>query len=109
MRDTLELEGWAVEVCADGRAALDKLAGGSRYDLLLLDQDLPGASGVEIARRARGLEHRRNVPILMFCAAECEAEAREAGADAFLRKPADVSLVVETVARLLAAGKSVLP
>jgi CheY-like chemotaxis protein len=102
MKDTLGMEGWAVEVCADGRDALERIAGGERYDLLLLDQDLPGASGVEIVRRARSLEHRRGVPILMFCAADCEAEARGAGADAFLRKPADVSLVVETIERLLA-------
>ena len=102
VRDTLELEGWAVEVCADGGHALDKLAGGAHYDLLLIDHGLPGASGVEIALYARSLPHRRRTPILMFSAADCEAEARGVGVDAYLRKPEDFSIVVETAARLLA-------
>lgn len=102
VRDTLEAHGWAVEVCADGGNALNKLAGRRRYDLLLIDQELPGASGMEIARYARCLPHRRQTPILMFSATGNESEAKSAGVDVFLRKPADVSLVVETIERLLA-------
>ena len=109
VRDTLESEGWAVEVCADGGNALDKLAGGAHYDLLLIDHDLPGASGVEIALYARSVAHRRQTPILMFSASDCEAAAREAGADAFLRKPEDFPIVVETAARLLACKLPPLP
>ncbi len=108
VRGTLELEGWAVEVCADGDRALNKLAGGAHYDLLLIDHGLPGASGVEIALYARSLPHRRRTPILMFSAADCEAEARGVGVDAYLRKPEDFSVVVETAARLLAL-KPALP
>lgn len=102
VRGTLEAHGWAVEVCADGGNALNKLAGGAHYDLLLIDQELPGASGMEIARYARCLPHRRQTPILMFSATGNESEAKSAGVDAFLRKPADVSLVIETIERLLA-------
>lgn len=109
VRDTLESEGWAVEVCADGGSALDKLAGGAHYDLLLIDHEVPGASGVEIALYARSIPHRRHTPILMFSASDCEAAAREAGADAFLRKPEDFSIVVETAARLLAGKLPPLP
>lgn len=101
IRDTLEPEGWAVEVCADGGDALERLAGEGHYDLLLVDQEVPGASGVEIARRARSLPHRRGLPILMFSAADCEAEARRAGVDAFLRKPEDFRRVAEAAAGLL--------
>lgn len=109
VRDTLESEGWAVEVCADGGDALDRLAGDAHYDLLLIDHDLPGASGVEITLHARSIPHRRQTPILMFSASDCEAAAREAGADAFLRKPEDFSAVVETAARLLASKSPSLP
>jgi CheY-like chemotaxis protein/tetratricopeptide (TPR) repeat protein len=104
VRDTLELEGLAVEVCADGGDALGRIGGDAPYDLLLVDQDLPGACGTEIVRRARSLAHRRRMPIVVFSAVDCEAEALASGADAFLRKPNDVALVAETVARLL-AGK----
>lgn len=108
VKDTLEMEGWAVDVCADGGHALNRLAGGAHYDLLLLDHELPGASGMEIVRYARSLPHRRQTPILMFSATGVESEARRAGVDAFLRKPEDFSIVAETAARLL-AGKPALP
>jgi CheY-like chemotaxis protein len=102
VRDTLEEEGWAVRLCGDGADARREIASEAHYDLLLLDNKLPGASGIEIVRRARSLPRRRKTPIIMFSADDCEAEARQAGADAFLRKPRDTARLVETVARLLA-------
>lgn len=41
------------------------------------------------------------VPIIVLSAADVERDARRAGASAFLRKPDDVPLLAETVARLL--------
>jgi len=101
VRDTLEEQGWAVRHCADGAEARREIASDAHYDLLLLDNELPGANGVELVRRARSLPRRRQTPIIMFAASDCEADARRAGADAFLRKPKDIALLVETVARLL--------
>lgn len=102
MKETLEGEGWRVETCADGVDALHQLAGQTHYDLLLFDNELPGASGIELVRRARGLSHRRKTPIIMFSATDCEENARRAGVDAFLRKPQDIGRLVGTVGRLLA-------
>ncbi|HEX8632973.1 MAG TPA: response regulator [Pyrinomonadaceae bacterium] len=101
VRDALEEEGWAVRHCADGAHAHREIASDAHYDLLLLDNELPGASGIELVRRARSLPRRRQTPIIMFSASDCAADARRAGADAFLRKPRDIALLVETVARLL--------
>jgi CheY-like chemotaxis protein len=42
---TLELEGWRVEVCEDGDAALRGLEGEGRYDLIIADGDLGGTGG----------------------------------------------------------------
>jgi CheY-like chemotaxis protein len=97
----LEDQGWQVETCADGNAALEKIAGEDDYDLLLLDYDLPGANGLELINRARELDHRCDTPIVILAASPVEAAAREAGADVFLQKPQDVSALVETVNRLL--------
>ena len=97
----LAARGWRVEVCADGSSALSLIEGGGYYDLLLLDNQLPGASGLELARRARELPHRRHTPIIVISASEVEREARSAGADAFLRKPQDVGLIVGTVEGLI--------
>jgi len=102
LKETLELEGWRVEACADGRAALARLEGESRYDLLLFDDRMPGMSGLELTRCVRGMAHRRRTPVVVVSASEVGAEARRAGADAFLRKPGGVLAVAATVARLLA-------
>jgi FixJ family two-component response regulator len=48
------------------------------------------------------LAHRQQVPIIMLSGDEVEIQARRAGANAFLRKPEDVPLIAETIARLLA-------
>jgi CheY-like chemotaxis protein len=104
VKHTLEAEGWQVDLFADGNAAMNRLAGGVAYDLLLLDNDLPGVSGVELARYARNLAPYRGTPIIMLSASDCQAEARGAGVDAFLLKPDDAGLIVGTISRLLADG-----
>jgi two-component system chemotaxis response regulator CheY len=101
VRDALEAEGWRVEVCADGHAALNKLAGAIRCDLLLLDNGLPGVSGLELARYARNLPRYRHTPIIMLSADDLSDEARGAGVDLFLRKPDGVAGLVDGVRRLL--------
>ncbi|HEX8161739.1 MAG TPA: response regulator [Pyrinomonadaceae bacterium] len=70
VRDMLEEEGWSVVTCSDGATALNRLATGDAYDLLILDNQLPGASGMEIVRYARSLPSRRHTPIIMFSATE---------------------------------------
>ncbi len=101
VRDALEMQGWRVEVCADGLTALSRIEGGEHYDLLMLDNELPRVSGVELVRRARLLPHRERTPIIVVSASEVGAEARGAGADAFLRKPQDMRLLVGTVRGLV--------
>jgi CheY-like chemotaxis protein len=102
---TLEGEGWSVETCASGGAALEKLQTGERYDVLIFDNKLPDTTGIELIRQTRALAHRHQTPIIMLSGSEVETEALRAGANAFLRKPDDVGSIPETVARLLARKK----
>jgi two-component system phosphate regulon response regulator PhoB len=102
VKETLEAEGWRVEVCARGDEALRRLQGGARFDVLVLDFHLPGLDGVELARRARRLPRVAQTPIVMFTACEVERDARLAGVDAFLRKPRGIFRLAETIARLIA-------
>ena len=101
VRQLLELEGWAVELCRDGTTALEKLESREHFDLILLDADMPGVHGIELLRRARSMTHRRRTPILIFTALECEEEAQAAGADAFIKKPNGIRDLVQTVEQLL--------
>lgn len=105
VKATLELEGWRVEVYEDGVAALRELVGEEQYDLIITDDDLPGASGLELIRRARALPHRRRTPIIMFSSGPHRAEALRAGADEFLKKPEGIYEVSKTVTRLLDASE----
>jgi DNA-binding response OmpR family regulator len=100
VRDLLEGEGWRVDLCADGNAAMNRIAGVVAYDLLLFDNDLPGATGLELARYARRLASYRTTPIIMVSATDCGVEARGAGVDLFLRKPDDIHALVAAVRRL---------
>ncbi|HEV2880156.1 MAG TPA: response regulator [Pyrinomonadaceae bacterium] len=101
IKETLEDEGWRVTLCGDGGVAVLRLASAASYSLLLCDNQLPSVSGLELVRYARGLEHRRGMPIIMFSASECGRDARLAGVNEYLRKPKDIGKIVETVARLL--------
>jgi len=102
VKETLEAEGWKVETCGDGAAALENLESGARFDVLIFGNKLPDTTGVDLIRRARALAHRQLTPIIMLSGDEVEREARRAGANAYLRKPGDVRSLSETVARLLA-------
>src|SRR4051794_36733524 len=100
VRDLLEGEGWSAVSCDDGNTAMNKLAGGVAYDLLLFDNDLPGASGLELTRYARSLASYRRTPIIMVSASDCRTAAQRAGVDLFLRKPDDMHGLVTAVRSL---------
>lgn len=103
VKETLELEGWRVEACDDGLTALRQIESSEPYDLILLDNDLPGISGVELALRARALRHRRHTPIIMLSATERRYDASAAGVNIFLKKPEGMSSLVETIKQLLSS------
>jgi CheY-like chemotaxis protein len=94
-------EAWRIELCVDGDSALRKLTGDERYDLLLVDDELPGLSGLDLVRRTRKMTHRRRTPIVMLTGNDCETEAWRAGVDAFLKKPEQVSELPSTISRIL--------
>jgi CheY-like chemotaxis protein len=105
IKATLESEGWQVEGCADGTEALERITSNAHYDLLLLDYDLPGLNGLKLLQQARALDHRRGIPVIVLSGTPMEEPVMQAGADVFLRKPEDISLVVEAIAQLLSSAE----
>jgi DNA-binding response OmpR family regulator len=98
----LRREGMAVDVVLDGRDALERLAV-TRYDVVVLDRDLPGVHGDEVCRRLAGSGSGSRV--LMLTAASTVAARVEGlglGADDYLPKPFDFA---ELVARVRALGR----
>lgn len=89
VRDGLRLEAIAADIASDGNTALE-LLGLNSYDLAILDRDIPGPSGDEIAQRIVGAES--GLPILMLTAADRiddKASGFELGADDYLTKPVE--------------------
>ncbi|MFE2410452.1 response regulator transcription factor [Kitasatospora sp. NPDC059408] len=87
IRDGLRLEAIAADIAGDGDTALE-LLGVNSYDIAVLDRDVPGPSGDEIARRI--VASGSGVPILMLTAADRlddKASGFELGADDYLTKP----------------------
>jgi two-component system response regulator VanR len=102
IRDGLRLEAIAADVAGDGNAALHLLAANA-YDIAVLDRDIPGPSGDEIARRI--VASGSGTPILMLTAADRlddKVIGFELGADDYLTKPFELG---ELVVRLRALDR----
>ncbi|SCL73644.1 response regulator transcription factor [Micromonospora peucetia] len=98
----LRREGMAVDVVLDGGAALDHLAV-TRYDVVVLDRDLPGVPGDEVCRRIVG-EHSATRVLMLTAASSVKqrVDGLGLGADDYLAKPFDFA---ELVARVRALGR----
>src|SRR6202040_3345323 len=98
-RSTLSALGFVVADAETGEAALEKVRE-EKFDLILLDINLPGLSGLETCRAMRA---RSEVSILMLSVrdrTENKIEALDAGADGYVTKPFDVN---ELLARIRAS------
>jgi len=103
--DILGLEGMEVKTCGHGLTALKWLADETRFDVVIVDNDLPGLTGLELVRRLRKMTHRRKTPIIMLSGDDIETEAWRAGVKEFLRKPEDIERVAASVTRLIRRSK----
>jgi two-component system response regulator VanR len=102
IRDGLRLEAIAADIANDGDTALELLATND-YDIAVLDRDIPGPSGDEIARRV--IASRSGTPILMLTAADRlddKVAGFGLGADDYLTKPFELQ---ELVVRLRALDR----
>ena len=97
----LKLIGCEVATAHSADEAEEMIRGGG-FDLYLLDNWLPGGSGVELCRAIRASGDP--APVVFYSGAAYgsdRAEALEAGAQVYLVKPGDAGLLVETVKGLL--------
>ena len=99
----LEANGFDTLQSADGLDVL-QLARGHHPDLILMDIQLPEVSGIDHIKALKADQALRNIPVVAVTAIalkQDEENIRAAGCDAFIAKPINISLFLETIARIL--------
>lgn len=95
----LTRQGFHVELANDGRTAVER-AFREHFDLLLLDQNMPGMSGIDVLRLLRATYSQSALPVIMLTGLEEEnfvEEALEHGANDYVAKPANLKVVAARI------------
>ena len=101
VEEQLRAAGYAVSIAQDGPQALAMLDGGLNVDVLICDLSMPGMGGLAVIRGAKAL--RPALPAILLTGYEGESAAlpREGAGFAFLRKPASITELTDSIAMLL--------
>jgi two-component system, cell cycle response regulator DivK len=100
-QDLLEAHGYTVLQAHDGVEAL-RMARLHRPNLILMDMQLPGVSGLKATERLKADEELRSIPIVAvtaFTFMADEEKARQAGCDGYITKPISIDPFIQAVER----------
>ena len=104
MRTTLTSHGYEVSEAMNGEEAL-RLVRSSDCDLVLLDVNMPGKSGLETCRELRAIgSHPAIIMVTVRDSATDKVEALDAGADDYVTKPFDMNEFLERLRAALRRG-----
>jgi DNA-binding response OmpR family regulator len=110
IRLALQHVGHTVDTAADGPEGLEKFGNGASYDLVLLDQRMPGMTGLEVLREMRRRDPQAQIIMATaFGTIDLAVEAMKLGATDFLRKPFTADVLrgaVQTVLQEPSQGAS---
>jgi CheY-like chemotaxis protein len=101
----LEQAGYRVEFVDNNEKALEQ-ARRLAPDVLLCEILVPVLDGLSVCRAIKADPATRHIAVLIFSILAAEDRAREAGADAFLKKPLDDAELVRSIEQLLARRTS---
>ena len=107
-RDILQAKGYATLEATTGEEGM-RIAKAERPDLVLMDIQLPGISGIDALKALRADEGTAGIPVAALTASVTQGDRSkitEAGFDAFLGKPINLKEFLETVARLVDRGRA---
>jgi signal transduction histidine kinase/DNA-binding response OmpR family regulator len=104
----LRKKGYQIDVANDGREALNKLeVPDAKYDLILMDVQMPVLDGLEATRILRHDPRWASLPIIAMTAHAMNGDRErclQAGMNAYVSKPVQPSHLVATIEQLIAAG-----
>ena len=102
-RDVLQSKGYATLEAVTGEDGV-RIAIAKKPDLVLMDIQLPGISGIEVLRQVRADPGCARIPVVAFTASVTVTDRSQisaAGFDGFLSKPINLKEFLETVKRVL--------
>src|SRR5690349_17846554 len=108
VRKLLQSAGHEVIDAADGLEGV-RLACAERPDLVLVDLNIPGLDGFEVALRLRGEASLAGVPIVAITAEGDRETSLSVGCDGFLQKPIDARSFAHVIERYLKGAKEAAP
>lgn len=97
-------QGYGVLQAADGARGLD-LAYQEHPDLIIMDVNLPGMSGLEVTQILKADPVTGDIPIVVTTAYQYDDEIRASGCDGFMSKPISVSDFIELIESLMSATR----
>lgn len=104
----LQKRGYEVLIAVDGKAGVD-MATAKKPDIVLLDMSLPVMDGWEAARRLKGAEATKSIPIIALTAhvmAGDKQKALEAGCDDYDTKPVELKRLLDKMTAILGTDGS---
>lgn len=100
----LEQADFSIEFTEDGLTALARTQE-LKPRIVVTEILVPKLDGLSLCRRIKSSPDTRDILVMIFSHLQAADRAREAGADAFLAKPLDEELLIETLEKLLALRK----
>jgi len=100
--------GYSVDVAEDAAGALDKIAL-AHYDLVLLDQMMPGMSGLDLLQLLRATYSASDLPVIMVTAldqSQTVVDALKGGANDYIVKPVDMPVVTARIEAQLSRSRA---
>ena len=105
----LSQKGFLVDIAVDGAEAVERTSN-KRYDLILLDVEMPGMSGLEVLSHLRASHSQTELPVIMVTARTQSADivnALSLGANDYITKPVDFAVALARIRTHLAHKSAV--
>jgi two-component system chemotaxis response regulator CheY len=104
VKATLEMNGFKVETAGDGEAALNRIKGGLKPDLIITDINMPKMGGLELIKNVKALPGFRFTPILTLTTesrSDRRDEGKKLGATGWLVKPVSGPDLIKVIKQVL--------
>jgi putative nucleotidyltransferase with HDIG domain len=101
LHDVLEVEGYKVEVCTDGRRAVNRIKD-FEFDGVITDLKMPDVDGLTVAKAAKSrCEETATIVVTAYASLQTAIGALRTGVDDYICKPFDIDHIIDVVRRTL--------